>query len=76
MSPFSIFQVGILRDGDAAGLASGDDAESTRLTRALRRGSFLFSSTERDLLTGERGQSWQDPPRVGGSLCHCLGRDL
>lgn len=37
--------------------------------------SFSPAQTERDLLTGERAQSWQDPPCVGGSLCHCLGRD-
>lgn len=45
MSPFSVLQVGILRDGEAAGLVSGDDAESARLARAVHRGSFLFPST-------------------------------
>lgn len=63
MSPFAIFQVGILRDGEAAGLVSGDDAESARLTRALRRGSFLFSSTNGERPAhGRTGQSWQEPP--------------
>lgn len=47
--------------GGAVGPVLGDDAEFTRLVRAVLRGSILLPGTHGERCLGEKGETWPFP---------------